>query len=96
VTLVEMVSVSVVVVPDAVLSCSHVALSLTVHDRVLPPVLVILNVFAVGFVPPTVPAKAKLAGLKLIVPLLGDPATVRVRGIVLGVAPGAVTVIVAV
>ncbi len=94
-TLAEMVSVSVVVVPDTGVSCNHVALSLTVHDRVPPPVLVILNVFAAGFVPPIVPEKVKFAGLKPIVPLLVDPVTVRATGTVLGVAPVAVTVTVA-
>jgi hypothetical protein len=91
-----MVSVSVIVVPETVLSSSQVALSLSVHDKVPPPELVIAIGCAAGFVPPTVPEKTKLAGLKMIVPPLVDDVTVRVTGTVLAVAPVAVTVTVAV
>ena len=90
-----MVSVSIVVVPESVLSCNHVALSLSVHERVSPPVLVILNVFASGFVPPTVSVKPRLVVLN---PMAGaGVAAVRVSatGMVLLVAPGAITVRVA-
>ena len=74
-TLALMVSVSVVVVPEAVLSCSQAALSLSVQDKVPPPVLVSANGCADGFAPPTVPEKAKFVGREPIVAL----GAVRVR-----------------
>src|SRR5438477_13208016 len=89
-----MVSVSVVVVPEAVLSNNQAALSLSVQDKVPPPILVRANGCADGFAPPTVPEKAKFVGREPIVPLAA--ARVRVTGMVLVVAPLAATVMVAV
>ena len=64
-------------VPDRGLRVNHAALPLTVHAKVPPPVLVIVNVFAAGFVPPTVPAKPRLVVLS---PMAGvEVAAVRVR-----------------
>src|SRR5256885_1618014 len=63
-----MVSVSVVVVPEAVLRSNQAALSLSVQDKVPPPILVRANGFADGFAPPTVPEKAKFVGRAPIVP----------------------------
>src|SRR5437016_11650280 len=89
-----MVSVSVVVVPEAVLRSNQAALSLSVQDKVPPPILVSANGFADGFAPPTVPEKAKFVGREPIVPFAA--ARVRVTGMVLVVAPIAATVMVAV
>src|SRR5437016_14307262 len=75
-----MVSVSVVVVPEAVLSCNQAALSLSVQDKVPPPVLVRANGCADGFAPPTVPEKAKFVGREPIVLLLVDAVMVRETG----------------
>ena len=52
-----------VLVPDTGLRANHAALSLTVHDKVPPPVLLILNVFAAGFPPPAVPINPRLVVL---------------------------------
>ena len=79
-TLALMVSVSVVVVPEAVLSSNQAALSLSVQDKVPPPILVSANGCADGFAPPTVPEKAKFVGREPIVPLLVDAVMVRETG----------------
>lgn len=95
-TVTEMGSVSVVVVPETAFRVSHVALSLTDQDSVPLPVFVKFTVFAVGLPAPWMAVKDRLAGLS---PMVGfcTALTVIVTDMVLGVfvAPLAVMVIVA-
>jgi hypothetical protein len=81
--------------PDNGLRVNHAALSEAVQDSVPPPVLEMLIGLAAGFVPPTVPVKVRLVGLKPIVAPAVEAVIVNVTGSVLAGTPEAVTVIVA-
>ena len=59
-------SISVVVVPLAILRPSHEADSVSVQVNVPPVGLEILNVWADGAVPPAVPEKLRLTGFSRI------------------------------
>jgi len=58
-------------VPDAELSDNQVVLVLALQFKVPPPVLLMLNVCAVGLLPPCCAVKDKLAGLAPIAGLTG-------------------------
>src|SRR5438034_8849037 len=76
-TLTVMLSVSVVVVPEAGLRLSHDALSLAFQLNIPPPALVMLNVWAAGFAPPSAPVNVKLPGSE---PLVGGGGVGSVLG----------------
>src|SRR5438093_6034902 len=76
-TLTVITSVSVVVVPEAGLRLSHAAVSLAFQLNVPPPVLVMLNVWAAGFAPPSAPVNVKLTGSE---PLVGGGGVGSVLG----------------
>ena len=67
-TLTVITSVSVVVVPEAGLRFSHDALSLAFQLNIPPPALVMLNVWAAGFAPPSGPVNVRVPGSE---PLVG-------------------------
>ena len=58
-----------VLVPEVGLTLSQPVLSLTVHERVPPPVLEMLIDLLAGFVPPTVTANERFVALY---PMVGD------------------------
>src|SRR5438093_12333553 len=66
-TLTLIVSVSVVVVPEVGFRLSHEALSLTLQLSVPPPVLVMLNVWAAGFAPPSGRVNVRVPGSERLV-----------------------------
>jgi hypothetical protein len=79
--------------PEAGVTVNQEALSLVVHVRVPPPVLLMFNVWLAGLLPPCDAVNERLVGL---VPIAGDAGTaetVNVTGIVTGDAPVALTTI---
>jgi hypothetical protein len=83
-------------VPEAGLRVSQAALSLAVHVRVPPPVLLILRVWLAGLPPPCWAANEKLVGLVPMAGGAGAAVTVKVTGTKTVVAPVALKVIVVV
>jgi hypothetical protein len=79
--------------PDVGLRVNHDALSDALHVNVPLPLLEMLTVLAMGFVPPAVPVNERLVGLKPIAAPAVVAVIVRVTGRVLAEAPEAVTVI---
>ena len=74
-----------VFVPLAGPSVNQVALSVTVHESVPPPVFEVANVLDAGLAPPATPVNARLAGLT---PMTGVvDATVKVTGTVFVIPP---------
>ena len=76
---------------------SQDALSVTLQESVPPPVLLTVTVWLAGLLPPAVPEKARLVGLRPIAGGTGAVLTVRLTGIVCGLllALGSETVIAA-
>ena len=81
-------------VPEAELSPNHGVLSLALQLNVPPPVLLRLRVCAAGLLPPWVAVNARLVGLALMAGGTGAAVTVKETGIVTGVAPDALRVMV--
>ena len=79
-------------VPEAGLTVSQGALSLALHVRVPPPVLLRLSVWVAGLLPPCWAVKERLVGLALMAGGTGAAATVKVTGTVIVGAPVAVIV----
>jgi hypothetical protein len=71
---------------------SQLALSLADHVSVPPPVLLILSVWFAGLLPPCCAVKERLVGLRPIEGGTGAADTVKATGILIEVAPGALTV----
>ena len=71
---------------------SQAALSLALHVKVPPPVLLILRVWTVGLLPPCWAVKERLVGLAPMAGGTGAFVTVNVTGTVTEEAPGALTV----
>lgn len=65
-TLTVTTSASVVVAPEVGLTVSHEALSLSVQLNVPPPLFVIVNVWLLGFAPPSMAVKVSAVALSLI------------------------------
>ena len=84
--------VPVVVVPDAGVSVSQLALSAADQVRVPLPEFVMFSDCEGGFAAPCVAANEKLVGLAPMAGGTGAAATVNDTGTVTGVAPGALRV----
>ena len=81
-TLAEIESVSVVVVPEAVERLNQAALSDKLHDKVPPVGFVRLMSWAAGFALPAMPEKLRAVGVSRIVgAAVEDPATESDTGI---------------
>ncbi len=91
-----MAAVTVIVpfpVPEVCESVNQGALSLAVHARVPPPVLLMLSVWAAGLLPSCCAAKDSVVGLAPMRGGTGAAATVTVTGTEVLLAPGALRVI---
>ena len=84
--------VPVVVVPDAGVSVSQLALSVTDQVNVPVPGFVMFNVLGAGSAAPWVAVKENVVGLRPIVGVTTGALTVKVTGAVTGVAPVAASV----
>lgn len=83
-------------VPDAGVSVSHAALSVTDQANVPPPVLLMVTVCGAGLPPPCCAVNDKLVGLVPMAGGAGAAVIAKLTGTVTGVAPGALNVIEAV
>ena len=73
--------------PVPALRVNQPVCSLARQFKVPPPVLLIWRVCASGLLPPSIAVNARLAGVALMAGGTGAAVTVKVTGIVTGVAP---------
>ena len=81
-------------VPEPVVRANQPMVSVALQVKVPPPVLLILSVCAAGLLPPWIAENARLVGLAPMAGGTGAAVTVKETGIVTGVAPDALRVMV--
>ena len=81
-------------VPVPALRVNQPVVSLALQVKVPPPVLLILSVCAAGLLPPWIAVNARLVGLAPMAGGTGAAVTVKETGIVTGVAPDALRIMV--